>query len=105
MALYSLLCESVIPDNADTMTSLAETQWYLGLLFCVFLFMAGLTLLNMLIGVMCDVMTTGSIDRKEQMELEELQRDLDNILRNAFKDYHGNVTQLQFEKIMEQMEA
>merc|ERR1711862_731383 len=56
-AMVSLLVDSALPDNADMIFSLATAQTMLGVLYFVFLFLTALTIMNMLLGLLCDKMS------------------------------------------------
>jgi len=105
LSLYSLLCEAMFPDNAETMTNLGTERWYLGVLFFFFLCMAGLCVLNMLVGVMCDVMTTGASERKEALMVANMAVKLQDILTSMFGTFDGYVSQTQFEALVDDEEV
>ena len=101
MAIYSLLCEATVPDNGETMTNLGIQEWYLGIMFAVFLLLTSLTILNMLVGVMCEVMTAVSKEKKAGIETDNLIQKLSNRLETTNQDWDGRVNKKDFTVIME----
>lgn len=70
---YTLVIEGVMPDNGSLMTQLGATQWYYALVFFLFIFLAALTFMNMLIGILCDAVHSVSCDEKEVMNIQNLK--------------------------------
>merc|ERR1712194_306513 len=68
-AIYTLLIEGVMPDNAELMDRLLDEKWYYAALFFCFLFLAALTLMNMLIGILCDVVSGVSSAERERAQV------------------------------------
>eukprot|EP00929_Paragymnodinium_shiwhaense_P040753 TRINITY_DN21227_c0_g1_i1.p1 TRINITY_DN21227_c0_g1~~TRINITY_DN21227_c0_g1_i1.p1 ORF type:complete len:646 (+),score=118.26 TRINITY_DN21227_c0_g1_i1:68-2005(+) len=84
-AAYSLFIQSCLPDNGDALDMLFFERWDLGLLFILFLGVASLTIMNMLIGVMCEVMRVVSDDKHRQMQEEDMAIHV----RRALEREHG----------------
>merc|ERR1719387_1345270 len=91
-AAYTLIIESMLPDNGDMMTELGEQEWYLGVLFFVYIFLAALTIMNMLIGVLCDVVSGVSDSEKEELELDKLSERLLAVLRSIDANSDGGIS-------------
>lgn len=79
---YTLIIEGVIPDNGSLMTALGETQWYYAIVFFLFIFLAALTFMNMLIGILCDAVHGVSCDEKEDIKKQQLK----DSLKASFSD-------------------
>mmetsp|Transcript_43065 Transcript_43065/g.78723 ORF Transcript_43065/g.78723 Transcript_43065/m.78723 type:complete len:539 (-) Transcript_43065:167-1783(-) len=100
---YTLLIQGVIPDNGDLMSALGATTWYYGFLFFVYIFLAALTFMNMLIGILCDAVHTVSCGEKEDMDIEKLRETLQRLFtqQQYFNDT-GMVTKHMFVEVMSQ---
>mmetsp|Transcript_120607 Transcript_120607/g.208567 ORF Transcript_120607/g.208567 Transcript_120607/m.208567 type:complete len:504 (-) Transcript_120607:26-1537(-) len=72
-SMYTLMVEGVMPDNGALMTDLGATQWYFALMFFLFIFLAALTFMNMLIGILCDAVHGVSEDEKEEMHIQHMR--------------------------------
>jgi hypothetical protein len=78
MAGLTLLIEGVIPDNGELLLNLAESGgsgWIYSMLFFLFIFLAALTFMNMLIGILCEAVHGVSVDERESMDIRHM-RDL-----------------------------
>eukprot|EP00929_Paragymnodinium_shiwhaense_P003057 TRINITY_DN10345_c0_g2_i1.p1 TRINITY_DN10345_c0_g2~~TRINITY_DN10345_c0_g2_i1.p1 ORF type:complete len:615 (+),score=120.92 TRINITY_DN10345_c0_g2_i1:64-1908(+) len=84
-AAYALFIQSCLPDNGDTLDLLLIEQWMLGILFVLFLGLTSMTVMNMLLGVMCEVMHHVSNDRHRQLLEEEMAVQI----RRALLQHHG----------------
>eukprot|EP00929_Paragymnodinium_shiwhaense_P003056 TRINITY_DN10345_c0_g1_i1.p1 TRINITY_DN10345_c0_g1~~TRINITY_DN10345_c0_g1_i1.p1 ORF type:complete len:634 (+),score=116.42 TRINITY_DN10345_c0_g1_i1:66-1967(+) len=99
---YALFVQSCLPDNGDFMNMLFFEHWYLGCLFVFFMGIASMTIMNMLIGVMCEVMRVVSDDKQNQLlrekmihvlrrKLQEDGNDVDHIEHHLMKEDLLNV--------------
>jgi len=67
-AMYNLSMHGAFLDNvAEVMSEVCSESWLCGLFFAIFIIAAALTLMNMLVGVLCDVM--GAVAQKEKEKL------------------------------------
>jgi hypothetical protein len=72
----TLLIEGVIPDNGDTLLNLAAADdkgWVYAMLFFLFIFLAALTFMNMLIGILCEAVHGVSVDEREEMDIRHMR--------------------------------
>merc|ERR1719161_2415611 len=83
---YTLIIEGMLPDNGEMMTQLGKQEWYLGFLFFVYIFLAALTIMNMLIGVLCEVVSGVSDSEKEDLEMDKLSQRLQGVLQTIDAD-------------------
>jgi len=103
-SMYTLLVTGTFLDDLNTVVaSLGQDSFVYAGVFLVFVFMGALTVMNMLIGVLCDVvsgvarveneeMTVGFVNRKLTRIVEELDIDGDaeTITKDEFNDIMGN---------------
>eukprot|EP00929_Paragymnodinium_shiwhaense_P110753 TRINITY_DN7799_c0_g2_i1.p1 TRINITY_DN7799_c0_g2~~TRINITY_DN7799_c0_g2_i1.p1 ORF type:complete len:1208 (-),score=322.23 TRINITY_DN7799_c0_g2_i1:67-3690(-) len=80
-AITALLLEATLPDFAQMVYNLGEVNPAYSVVLLIFILMASLTVMNMLIGVLCEVVSVVSAVEKEQLVLtfvkEQLLRMLD----------------------------
>merc|ERR1719324_382949 len=86
------MLEGMMPDNGSLMTALGEERWYLGVLFFAFIFLGALTIMNMLIGILCDVVSGVSDQEKEELETQLLSDELHACLKVLDDNYDGMVS-------------
>lgn len=104
-SLMTLLVEGMIPDNGGLMMELFKTQWYLAIIFFLFLFLASLTFMNMLIGLLCEVVSTVTDAEKEDREIEMMTEKLRTTLASIDEDFDGNVSKAEFVAILDNHDA
>merc|ERR1719433_2332823 len=78
--MYNLLLNAILADQADMIQELADAQWYYGTTFC---------LINMLVGVLCEVACRVSAAEKEKMDIEMLSTKLEWLLATCI-DKNGD---------------
>eukprot|EP00929_Paragymnodinium_shiwhaense_P066967 TRINITY_DN33660_c0_g1_i1.p1 TRINITY_DN33660_c0_g1~~TRINITY_DN33660_c0_g1_i1.p1 ORF type:complete len:849 (+),score=188.36 TRINITY_DN33660_c0_g1_i1:200-2746(+) len=69
-SMSTLLIRMTMPDTADIIFQLSDEGWFFGFLACLFILMAELTVLNMLVGVLCEVVSCVSAVEKEQLQVD-----------------------------------
>eukprot|EP00928_Gymnodinium_smaydae_P032438 TRINITY_DN23492_c0_g1_i1.p1 TRINITY_DN23492_c0_g1~~TRINITY_DN23492_c0_g1_i1.p1 ORF type:complete len:547 (-),score=105.26 TRINITY_DN23492_c0_g1_i1:50-1690(-) len=104
-SIYTLLGESMIPDNFMMLNALWEEHWYIGLTFFIFLFFSSLTIMNMLIGLICEVLHNASLSQKADVDVEKMTRKLQSILKAIDADYNGMISKKEFMNILYSKEA
>jgi hypothetical protein len=100
--MASLLLDGVLPDNAEMIYNLAGDHWYLGVLQVTFVLISSLTILNMLIGVLCEVVSTVAACEREEMAADYVRSHLEGILAEGDEDGNQLVSREEFEAMMMQ---
>merc|ERR1711920_975591 len=73
--------------------------------FLFYLLFVALLIMNMLIGLLCDVVSQESGTNAEQQSLDAMSSKLQDILADIDQDYDGKVSRKEFESIIEHKEA
>eukprot|EP00928_Gymnodinium_smaydae_P041457 TRINITY_DN28053_c0_g5_i1.p1 TRINITY_DN28053_c0_g5~~TRINITY_DN28053_c0_g5_i1.p1 ORF type:complete len:574 (+),score=77.45 TRINITY_DN28053_c0_g5_i1:104-1723(+) len=102
---FTLVVEGMLPDNGALLTTLGSEKWYLGVLFFLFVSLASITIMNMLIGVLCDVLSTVSADEKERIELSLMETNLRRYLNIVDEDHNCNLSKTEFEAMFANEQA
>jgi len=97
---WLLLHGTFLDAVADELPAVREESPMLTFLFLVFVFLSSFTVLNMLIGIVCDVVTTVHNKEKEQAAQAYLKRNLLNILEVHDKNDDRNIRKDEFELLM-----
>jgi hypothetical protein len=103
--MLSLLLDGVLPDNAEMVYNLAVDHWALAILQVTFVLITGLTILNMLIGVLCEVVGTVAACEREEMAADYVRSHLEKILADGDEDGNQLVSKDEFEHMMMQDET
>jgi len=69
-SILTLIIEGVFPDQGGTLKALGDEAWYLGILFFFFCSFSVLTMVNMLIGILCEVVSDISKRETEAMDID-----------------------------------
>jgi len=104
-AMASLLLEGVLPDLADLIRDCFDQSAILGGLMMLFILLATLTVMNMLIGVLVEVVSVVSAVEKEQMTVTHVKSELLSMF-DADADVHNAIiSQHDFVELLVQPEA
>mmetsp|Transcript_59321 Transcript_59321/g.103504 ORF Transcript_59321/g.103504 Transcript_59321/m.103504 type:complete len:294 (-) Transcript_59321:22-903(-) len=85
-AMTTLLLRGTLPDLADIAFDISEQEIAFGFLFLIFVLLASLTVMNMLVGVLCEVVNVVSCVEKEQLVVNFVQGQLKSLLIHWFGD-------------------
>jgi len=100
-AMYTLLIFGMVPDIGDVMDDLKQ-EWYLAIIFVVFVFFSTFTILNMLIGILCEVVSDVKSTEKEIMDIQWLKSTIKRVMIEEIDaDHDGLVSKLEFLSILE----
>jgi hypothetical protein len=104
-SLYVLMVQGMAPDNEDAMAEVSASRWYQAMLLTFFLFLSAITIMNMLIGILCQVMTRVSADHKANADLRSMSDKLHHILGNIDTNYDDAVSREEFESMLDHEEV
>merc|ERR1719149_537835 len=110
--MSSLLLHGVLPDLAIFVEDLADEHWSFALISMFFIFISLLTVMNMLVGVLCEVVNVVSSVEKEHMSILFVKMQLLQLLELS-GNYDGettnqaeiNITQADFELLISMPEG
>lgn len=66
-AMLSLFLRGTLPDQSDFVYLLSDDNWVLGVLMLIFILVTALTGLNMLVGILVEVISVVAVVEKEQL--------------------------------------
>lgn len=104
-AFYTLLIFGTIPDMIPMMDALSNEKWYFGAVFFVFLLLVALTMMNMLIGLLCDIVKSVSEEEQEALDLHFVEGKLKEILLSIDANHDGMITKVEFLSILHNQEV
>jgi len=105
-SMYTLLLYGTFLDNLSQFCDevAAESSLCLALIF-VFVLLSACTVLNMLIGILCEVVTTVTAVEKEEMTVMFVTNKLQKVLKKLDSNNDGQLSKAEFERILEVPEA
>merc|ERR1711998_281406 len=71
-SMFVLLSQAMIPDNQVLLAALFHQSWYLGLFGLCFFFLTAITIMNMIVGLMCEVMHCAATEGQQSQTYEAM---------------------------------
>jgi voltage-gated sodium channel len=96
--MVSLLLHLVLPDQASLILEVGEESTILAFLLLIFVLLSTLTILNMLVGVLVEVVSVVSDVEKEQMMVSFVKNELLSLLVDADED--KQISKAEFENLL-----
>ncbi|CAJ1362352.1 unnamed protein product [Effrenium voratum] len=90
VSMNTLLLNGALPDQADLINGLLAEHWFYYGLILIYLLLASLTVMNMLIGILCEVISVVSHVESEEMKLTAVKYSLQRILEETEADSDGD---------------
>lgn len=102
VSMNTLLLAGALPDQVDLINELKAANIGFYFLMMMYLALASLTLMNMLIGIICEVIGAVSSLEKETMLLQDVKADLWDMLveMNVVKDNDDRISKLEFNALL-----
>jgi hypothetical protein len=105
-AMYTLLIEGVFLDNLGTTCKImAQSSPLFVVVFFVFICMAALMVMNMLIGVLCEVVSAVASTEKEEMSVAHLKWSLEQVMQDLDDSGNGKLSKDEFCSLLQQPKA
>jgi len=105
-SMYKLLIEGVFLDNlGDTAETIAATSPVYAAVFFVFVVCAALMVMNMLIGVLCEVVSAVAATEKEEMNVLALRSKLAEVMLKLDTSGNGRLSQEEFVQLVSDTQA
>ncbi|CAK0826162.1 unnamed protein product [Prorocentrum cordatum] len=100
-SMYRLLIEGVFLDNlSSTVKVMSDSSPVFTIVFLVFVCIAALMVMNMLIGVLCEVVSDVAKREKEDMGVHALKMKLAAVMARLDRDGTGTLSEDEFVQIM-----
>jgi voltage-gated sodium channel len=105
-SMYTLLIYGTFLDNlAAVMEDIRQVSFILATIFLIFIALSALMVMNMLIGVLCEVVSAVAATEKEQMRVEFVRTKMEKIVLALDEDGSGRISKDEFMKILTNQEA
>jgi len=82
-----------------------KQEWYIAVMFVVFVFFSIFCVLNMLIGILCEVVATVKTVESERMDLDILKSTLKSVLQEIDVNHDGMISKAEFLLMFEKPRA
>jgi len=105
ISMWTLMLHGCLLDSVSiVLNNIKDESLFLALLFCTFIFCSNLTVMNMLIGILCDVVTRVKDIETERSERHKLRRVLSEIFDCYDFDGDEQLSSKEFHLMMENPE-
>jgi uncharacterized membrane protein (GlpM family) len=105
-SMYTLLVYATLLDNlADFTDAVRFEMWPLLVLAFVYIALAALTVMNMLIGVLCEVVSAVADSERDDIRTENLCKEMKVVVDSLDKDANGLLSYKEFTEIMQMPDA
>jgi len=105
-SMWSLLMHGTFLDNlGPVMEDIGRASIVYSFLFLCFIALAALMVMNMLIGVLCEVVSAVAATEKEDMSVSFVMQKMQSIITELDTDGDGNLSKREFIKILNNNEA
>lgn len=98
ISMFTLFVHGTLLDDlADLVTAIRMDSTAMLLLFFLFILLSSFTVLNMLIGILCDVVHDTEVEEKQRMKVEKVRETLTGEFQKIDRDGSGKVSQKEFQ--------
>mmetsp|Transcript_35355 Transcript_35355/g.77097 ORF Transcript_35355/g.77097 Transcript_35355/m.77097 type:complete len:726 (-) Transcript_35355:80-2257(-) len=105
-SMATLLCTGTFLDNLTVVVyDIGRDGILFACIFFVFVLLSALTVMNMLIGVLCEVVSAVAATEKEEMLLSFVKGKMQDVVKRIDQDGDMQISKVEFSKIMEDPEA
>mmetsp|Transcript_57371 Transcript_57371/g.167962 ORF Transcript_57371/g.167962 Transcript_57371/m.167962 type:complete len:580 (-) Transcript_57371:75-1814(-) len=104
-SMNCLLLNGIFADQADIINNLLSVHWTYYLLILVYMVIGSLTVLNMLIGVMCEVVGMVSAAEKDALRAQNLKDTIGKALKGVDADDDHCISHHEFRALLHMPEA
>eukprot|EP00747_Dinoflagellata_sp_TGD_P142923 gnl/TRDRNA2_/TRDRNA2_176311_c0_seq40.p1 gnl/TRDRNA2_/TRDRNA2_176311_c0~~gnl/TRDRNA2_/TRDRNA2_176311_c0_seq40.p1 ORF type:complete len:482 (+),score=109.91 gnl/TRDRNA2_/TRDRNA2_176311_c0_seq40:76-1521(+) len=106
LAIYSLFMYGIFLDNLADFCNAIRAESEIGMVLALlFIYFACMTVMNMLIGVLCEVITAVAETEKEERITSLVKEKMSNIVTGLDTDYNGKISYKEFTRILHIPEA
>lgn len=99
-SMNSLLLRGALPDHFEMVNSVADELWYLWPFIMLFILLASLTVMNMLVGILVEVVAAITVAEKEEMTVGYIKRELLSVMSKLDDDKDETLSQREFEGML-----
>merc|ERR1712007_185459 len=102
-SMHTLFVGGVLPDQAELVEEAGQVHWVFRVAIIVYLLLTCITLLNMLVGILCEVVGCVAAEERDNMLINFVSTEMLKLLRMAVEDPDGPevIRKLDFEKLLD----
>eukprot|EP00927_Polykrikos_kofoidii_P019646 TRINITY_DN19214_c0_g1_i2.p1 TRINITY_DN19214_c0_g1~~TRINITY_DN19214_c0_g1_i2.p1 ORF type:complete len:596 (-),score=102.04 TRINITY_DN19214_c0_g1_i2:45-1832(-) len=106
-SMNTLLLGGTMPDNAELINGVGDEHWAMRFIVMIYILLAGLTVMNMLVGVLCEVVSVVSAIERETLLVNFVKGQLSMMLEASGLDVNQDnlISKDEFQSLLEKPEA
>lgn len=105
VSMNTLLMQGIFSDQAQFFGQMLDEGLLFYTIFMMFMLTGAFTVMNMLIGVLCDVMSNVSDDQKDDWAVNQLKAQIEKLIAEVDVDGDMMVSQAEFAHMLQSKEA
>merc|ERR1719330_1159753 len=99
--MAALLLPGMLPDSQSHVENMAKEHFMFAVLFMVFIVIASITIMNMLVGVLVEVVSVVAVMEKEQLNAQYVKAELKYVFETELDtDSSGTLSKAEVEKLL-----
>lgn len=104
-SMYTLLMYGIFLDNVGFFVTSLHNEWILAIAFFSFVLLGTLTVMNMLVGVLCEVVSAVAATEQEEMLVNYVNEKISRVMALLDSDGGGSISKKEFLEILDNVEA
>eukprot|EP00928_Gymnodinium_smaydae_P001593 TRINITY_DN10579_c0_g4_i1.p1 TRINITY_DN10579_c0_g4~~TRINITY_DN10579_c0_g4_i1.p1 ORF type:complete len:733 (+),score=139.03 TRINITY_DN10579_c0_g4_i1:277-2199(+) len=104
-SMYTLLIYGIFMDNIGLIAGKLQHEPVLFIVFFLFVLIGAMTVMNMLVGVLCEVVSAVAATEQEEMLVSYVHEKLSRVMALLDSDGGGTISKVEFIKILDNVEA
>lgn len=107
ISMNTLLLRGTMPDQEEVVEDVATQHWFFRFFMLFYILLASLTVMNMLVGILCEVVSVVSTVEKEELLINYVKGALQEMIMKAGLDVNGDnrISRGEFEQLLDNREA
>lgn len=105
LSMHRLLVQGVFPDQAELVDAMFRRGFVEYCVLLIFLLVTALTMANMLVGVICDLIGKMSTERREEMAKDAMERSIRRSIFHMDRDSNRKISRTEFRELLFNTEA
>lgn len=105
MGMHTLLVQGILADQADLINGMLGASFLYYVVILLYMLVSALTVANMLIGVICDLIGKVSDEKREEMLKDSMETTISKIVFQLDKDANQTISKNEFGQMLHNREA
>jgi len=105
IGMHTLLVQGILADQADLINGMLDVSFWYYVVILMYMLVAALTVANMLIGVICDLIGKVSDEKREDLFREKMETTMGAVLKRLDVDGTRTISKTEFNQMVSNEDA